>query len=87
MFLPITKRSMASCRANFRFLDRDTKKLPEFALRESEKSADVWDQAGTMWTFTVTGCTRLPLMPQIVIGTVVFAAYRFAFSESVRVPL
>jgi hypothetical protein len=28
------------------------------------------DQAGTMCTYTVTGCTLLPLTPQMVMGTV-----------------
>ena len=45
------------------------------------------NQAGTIWTFTVTGWTRLPLTPQIVIGTVLFAAYFVAESEIETIPL
>ena len=54
------------------------KKLPELSLRELRLLSGFWDQAGTTWTFTVTGCTRFPLMPQMVIGTVLFTAYLLA---------
>jgi hypothetical protein len=45
------------------------------------------DQAGTIWTLTVTEWTRLPLIAHIVIGTVWFAAYLVAERLSLRIPL